>query len=180
MSRTTALASSNNRETRKSDDARTIDARLRPRQHHSMVSLLAQVRDTVRRHRMVTPGDRLLVACSGGPDSLVLLHVLRELAPALDVRLRAVYVDHGLRAAARREGARVVAEAERLGLHGEVVAIHLRTRSMEAAREARYQALGETARARGASRIALAHTRSDQAETVLMRLLRGAGLRGLA
>jgi tRNA(Ile)-lysidine synthase len=125
------------------------------------------------------PGDRVLVACSGGPDSLAMLHVLRELAPRFDLKLRVVYVDHGLRPEAAREGQRVVREAAALGLLGEVVRITLRKKSMEAAREARYEALMQLARERGATRIAVAHTLSDQAETVVMRLVRGAGARGL-
>jgi len=129
---------------------------------------------------MLAPGDRVLVACSGGPDSLALLHALRRLAPRLGIRLRAVYVDHGLRPAAAAEGARVVAAAARLDLAGEVVALGLRTKSMEAAREARYAALERLADTRGATKIAVAHTLSDQAETVLMRLVRGAGVRGLS
>ena len=125
-------------------------------------------------------GDRVLVACSGGPDSLAMLHVLRHLAPKLGLKLRVVYVDHGLRPEAAREARRVVREAARLGLAGEVVRITLRKKSMEAAREARYEALMRLARERGATRIAVAHTLSDQAETVIMRLVRGAGARGLS
>ena len=135
---------------------------------------------TIRLRNLMQAGDRVLVACSGGPDSLALLHLLRELAPKLGIQLRAVYVDHGLRKEAAREGAFVVRQAARLGLHGEVVRVTLRKKSMEAAREARYQALARVARERGATRIAIAHTLSDQAETVVMRLIRGAGARGLA
>src|SRR5688572_13533207 len=142
--------------------------------------MIGKTAETIARHRLLRSEDRVLVACSGGPDSLALLYALRQLAPRLRIRLRAVYVDHGLRREAAREGARVVAWANELDLEAEVVRVQVPRRSMEAARVARYQALEAVARARGANRIALGHTLSDQAETVLMRLLRGAGVRGLA
>ena len=143
-------------------------------------SLSGRVRATLSRWQMLGRGDRVLVACSGGPDSLALLDLLRLLGPRLGFRLRAIYVDHGLRAAAAGEGERVVAEAARRGLAAEVVRVRVEGRSMDAARRARLAALEAAARARGANRLALGHTLSDQAETVLMRLLRGTGLRGLA
>jgi tRNA(Ile)-lysidine synthase len=141
--------------------------------------VLGRVLAMVRRERLLKAGDRVLVACSGGPDSLALLYVLRALLPRLGIRLRAIYVDHGLRRAARQEGAFVVAQAAGLGLAGEIVAVRLRTHSMEAARQARYGALIRTARHRGATHIAVAHTATDQAETVLERLVRGTGVRGV-
>jgi tRNA(Ile)-lysidine synthase len=142
--------------------------------------VISRVKRTIQARGLFRRGDRVLCACSGGPDSLALLHALRELAPTLGISLRAVYVDHGLRPEAAAEGERVVREAAKLGLNGEVVRITLRKKSMEAAREARYEALSRVARERGATKIAVAHTLSDQAETVLMRLLRGSGPRGLA
>jgi tRNA(Ile)-lysidine synthase len=141
---------------------------------------MARVEATIARHAMVTRGDRVLVACSGGPDSLVLLHALRALAPRRGFLLRAVYVDHGLRAAAVGEGAKVLRDAAALGVSAEVISVQLRSRSMEAARDARYAALEALVARRGATKLAIAHTASDQAETVLMRLLRGAGVHGLA
>ena len=59
--------------------------------------MLARVRRTIRERGLVEPGDRLLVACSGGPDSAALLHVLSRLAPELELELAAASVDHGLR-----------------------------------------------------------------------------------
>src|SRR5438045_3686120 len=123
-----------------------------------MRAILDRVRTTVLAHRMLDRGDKVLVACSGGPDSLALLYLLRELAPRFQIRLRAVYVDHGLRKAARQEGERVVREAARLGLCGEVVRIELARASMEEARNARYQALVRVAKMRGAGKIAVGHT----------------------
>jgi tRNA(Ile)-lysidine synthase len=136
---------------------------------------------SLRHHGLARAGARVLVGCSGGPDSLALLHVLRDLAPRAGLRVRAVYVDHGLRAAAAAEGAFVLDQAARLGVNAEVTRVDLQgRRTMAAARTARYAALERVARARGATHVAVAHTLDDQAETVVMRLLRGAGVRGLA
>ncbi len=131
---------------------------------------------------LVARGDLVLVACSGGPDSLVLLFVLARLRRLLGCTLAAAYVDHGLRPAAPREGRRVVAAAEALGVPACVLALHLRAGGnlMARARAARYAAL-EAERARlGAASIALAHTATDQAETLLMRLFDGSGSAGLS
>ncbi len=131
---------------------------------------------------LAAQGDLVLVACSGGPDSLVLLHVLARLRRLVGCSLAAAYVDHGLRPAAAREGRRVVASAVALGVPARVLALGLRAGGnlMARARQARYAAL-EAERARvGAASIALAHTATDQAETLLMRLLDGSGSAGLA
>lgn len=136
----------------------------------------------MRERRLLGPGDRVLVAVSGGPDSMALLDVLARLAPELDLGLEAASVDHGLRAGASQEIALAAAHAARLGLPHHVLRVELAARgSVQArARTARYAALRDLAGAIGASRIAVGHTRDDQAETVIARLLRGSGLRGLA
>lgn len=129
--------------------------------------------------------ERVLVAVSGGPDSTALLHLAvrwrsrRGTGP----ELAAATVDHGLRPESAAEAAGVAALARRLG-----IAHHIRAWTgtkpqhglQDAARTARYALLLETARAAGATALALAHTRDDQAETVLFRLARGSGLTGLA
>ena len=130
----------------------------------------------------VTGGDHLLVAVSGGPDSTALLVGLAELAPARDLRLTAACVDHGLRGAeAAREADAVAALAARLGVPFVRRAVTiLPGPDLEArARRARYQALARVAAEVGARRIVTGHTQDDQVETVLLRLLRGAGRRGL-
>lgn len=117
------------------------------------------------------PGDaRLAVACSHGPDSLALAHALVPRRPTL------VYVDHGLRPEAREEARRVEAFAAARGLPSRVLRVKPRGKSEDALRAARYAALDTVE----ADWIALGHTASDQAETVISRLIRGTGIVGLA
>jgi tRNA(Ile)-lysidine synthase len=128
------------------------------------------------------PGEHLLVAVSGGPDSTALLAGLAELAGARRLRVTAAHVDHGLRGAeSTQEGTRVAALAARLGVGfvGASVEVGHGGDLAARARRARYEALARLAAEVGATRIVTGHTRDDQAETVLLRLLRGAGRRGL-
>ena len=121
-------------------------------------------------------GQRLVVATSGGVDSTVLFRTLR----GLGFDAVPVYVHHGLRAEANGEAAFVVAMGEQAGAAALVVAAPVGAGNrQEAAREARYAALGAAARRLGAAAVATGHTATDQAETVLLALVRGAGLRGL-
>jgi len=143
---------------------------------------------TFAHRQLAEPGASLLVAVSGGADSLALLHVLAELRTDLDLgRLGVAHLHHGI----RQEGADAdrdltAAAADALGLPcylgaADVPALARRRRLSleEAAREARYDFLHATACRHGYDRIAVGHTRDDQAETVLMALLRGAGPGGL-
>lgn len=131
---------------------------------------------------MFAPGDRVGVAVSGGADSVCLLHVLVELAPRWNLKLEVLHVDHGLRGAASREDATFVEEmAARLGLPFHLErASGLEGNIEEAARELRRRFFLKTLAEAGLNSIALGHTRNDQAETVLFRLLRGSGATGLA
>ena len=129
----------------------------------------------------------LLVAVSGGPDSLALLHLLHTLSGRHPLSLHVAHLNHGLRGPETEEDARYVREvADRLSLPvtveaADVVAFRRERRlSWEAAaREVRYAFLSRTAERVGASAVALGHTADDQAETVLLHLLRGSGLQGL-
>jgi tRNA(Ile)-lysidine synthase len=144
------------------------------------LAVLERVRKTITRYNMLPRGSRVAVAVSGGPDSVCLLHVLLELAPAFDVSLSVAHLNHQLRGAESDEDERFVAGlAARLGLP------FVRTGTDLAAAKDNLEQAGRCARQAffaglKADRIALGHTRDDQAETVLFRLLRGAGLRGLA
>ena len=135
---------------------------------------------------MFSPGQRVGVAVSGGADSVCLLDALVELAPGLGVGLSVLHLDHGLRGEESREDARFVAAlAARLGLPFHAGAVDVRalaaTGNLEqAARAARYGFFRGFLESGQLDRIALGHTRSDQAETVLYRFLRGSGTAGLA
>ncbi len=148
-------------------------------------SLAARVLATIRRHGLLQGGETVLVAVSGGSDSVVLLDVLCELRPTLALTLEAVHVHHGLRPEADAEADAVRSLCSRLGVPAHVEPVQVRRRppweGLEAeCRRARHAALRARAHAVGAARIATGHTADDQAETVLMRLLQGAGPRGLA
>ncbi len=144
--------------------------------------ITSTVRRTVRERALVSHGDHVLVACSGGPDSTTLLHVLHRLRSELGITLCAASIDHGLRPESASEAEQVGAFASTLGVpfYSARVEVPREGASIQArARELRYRALQELAAAHNAARIAVGHTQDDQAETVLARVLRGAGLRGL-
>jgi tRNA(Ile)-lysidine synthase len=152
-------------------------------------ALLTRIRRTMAREHLAARGQRLLVALSGGADSVALLLIARELERGGDLVLAgAAHLNHQLRGADADEDERFCeALAARLGVRllsdrVDVAALaEEQRRSVEvAAREARYAFLERAADACGADVIATAHTKDDQAETFLLRLLRGAGSRGLA
>ena len=129
----------------------------------------------------------LLVATSGGPDSMALLYSLATVGPSLGLKLHVAHLNHRLRGAQATADARYVREAAgRLGLpctvgSADVAGARARGETLEqAARRLRYQFLAAAARDCGAPAVALGHTANDQAETVLLHLARGAGLEGLA
>ncbi|HEV2895179.1 MAG TPA: tRNA lysidine(34) synthetase TilS [Actinomycetota bacterium] len=132
-------------------------------------------------------GDGVAVAVSGGADSLALLHALRALAGPRGWRLAVVTVDHGLRPGSAADAAYVADHAKALGLPALVrtlgpadLAPHRQAGPAGAARAARYGALWPAADELGCAWLATGHTLDDQAETVLLQLLRGAGPDGLA
>ena len=135
----------------------------------------------------VTQHSALIVAVSGGPDSLALLHALCRLKSGLGLELHGAHLDHALRGEESADDARFVAETFRLlGLahtseRADVRAFQKRHRLSleEAARRVRYDFLARVAREQGAGAVALGHTSDDQAETVLMNIIRGSGLAGL-
>jgi tRNA(Ile)-lysidine synthase len=127
----------------------------------------------------------LVLAVSGGPDSIALMWLMARWRRALSrgPRLLAVTVDHGLRAESAREAREVKRLADALGLAHRTVrwsGVKPKSGVPAAARAARYRLLATVARQSGASHVLTAHTRDDQAETLLMRLVRGSGITGLA
>jgi tRNA(Ile)-lysidine synthetase-like protein len=153
-----------------------------------MNALLTGVRDFIAAHHMIAPGAPVLVAVSGGPDSLCLLHVLTQLRDQLGVTLHVAHLDHMIRGAESADEARFVAELTRAwGLLATIEAIDVpalaraqRANLHAAARAARYSFLARVAQSLGAQAVAVAHHAGDQAETVLLHLLRGAGPEGLS
>lgn len=149
--------------------------------------LLERVRDTIRRRGMLTGGEVVVVAVSGGPDSTALLHVLSSLREDLGLSLHVAHFNHRLRPDAAADAAFVAEMSRTLGLPYHEGAEETRAYAArehlsleDAARRLRYGFLLEVARSTAAQAAATGHTRDDQAETVLMRLLGGGGLRGLA
>src|SRR3954447_23960246 len=136
-----------------------------------------------RRARRWHRGGAWVVAVSGGGDSVGLLRALHGLAPGLGLGLSVAHLDHGVRGESSRADASFVADlADELGLpfdRGEWRPTRPGHFEVEA-RRARYAWLVEVARARNASAVAVGHTRNDQSETILHRIVRGTGLRGLA
>src|SRR5439155_21466080 len=129
----------------------------------SVVTLLERVERTIRRHAMLAGGETVLVAVSGGADSVALLHVLADLADAWRLRLHVLHVDHQLRPDSPADADFVRALGARLGVSVDVVTVTVDSRgSLEAAaRESRYAALEAGAARVGAHRIALGHTADD-------------------
>jgi tRNA(Ile)-lysidine synthase len=142
------------------------------------------MRRTIARHRMLAPGERVLVAFSGGADSVALLAALHQLAERLGIQLCAAHLNHRLRGVeALRDQQCAQAIAAQLGVRcvvGETESLAGRSNIEERARTARYAFLQRVADAEGCAKIATGHTMDDQAETLLMRLLRGTGPGGLS
>lgn len=151
------------------------------------LKMLQRVRQTLRRHHMLAGGEGIVVAVSGGPDSMALLHVLCRMSDELSLRLHVVTVDHGIHAASGEHAAFVRRTAQAWGIPASSARANARAWARrhgctleEAARAVRYRALARVAARVGASHLALAHTADDQVETVLLWLLRGASADGLA
>ena len=150
--------------------------------------LYRRVLETIRRHAMIRPGDRIGMGVSGGADSVAMLRIFAELRPHLGIAVLVLHFHHQLRGAEADEDERFVKalagefhlefESGRADVAGEA---HLHGWNLEdAARRLRYEFFASVAEARDLNRVAVAHTANDQAETVLSHLLRGTGLTGLA
>jgi len=156
---------------------------------HRQNSLPFRFRKKVEAGAVFKRGEKVFVACSGGPDSVALLHLLKTLEEPLKLRLGVLHYDHGLRGRSSQADLQFVRRlAQKLQVpFYSAAAVSLRKKAKskkqsleEAAREERYAFFIRTAKKKGLKKIALGHTQDDQAETVLMRLIRGTGLRGLA
>ena len=152
-----------------------------------MTALHQQIRRTIRRHGLCPPGSRLVIALSGGSDSVAMTLLLQDLARTAGFSLVSLaHFNHRLRPTAERDEqfCRTFAEQAHLPVAVEAVDVQAyaaaeRLSIEDAARRARYAFLYRVARDLDADRIAVGHTRDDQAETLLLKLIRGAGLTGL-
>ena len=149
-----------------------------------MRELAERVLEAIRKRELIRAGDRVAVAVSGGADSVALMLLLVELRSELGVVLSAAHVNHKLRGAESEADERFVAELARRHRLELAVAMApvggVRSGIEAAARERRYEFFRELARTKGVGKIATGHTLDDQAETVLLRIFRGTGIRGLA
>ena len=151
------------------------------------MALAERVLDTIRRFALMRRGDRVLVALSGGPDSVALTQLLGELESAGELSIAGIaHLNHGLRGAAGEDEqfCRAMAAERAVPFRSDLVDVRalaprLGTSLEDAGRRARYELFERVATELGADVIATGHTRDDQAETFLLRLLRGAGPRGL-
>lgn len=155
--------------------------------NHLMPGLIQQVKKTIKEWKMLSGGETVVAAVSGGVDSVVLLHLLMEFKEDLGLRLIVAHMDHGLRGRESRRDHDFVKElARRLGL--EFVSKQLKKGELkglggspqEAARIKRYAFFIDVAEKYKAQKVALGHTSDDRGETVIMRLLKGSSLSGLS
>ena len=153
---------------------------------YSSMDIFQAFKNAVERSGLIRPGDKILAAYSGGPDSTALVNLLVELGREWPLEISLAHFNHKLRRTAARDERFVRAAAHRWGLplfaKCRDVKAYARRKALnleEAGRELRYDFLKKTAAKIGANKIATGHTMNDQAETVLMRLLRGTGRRGL-
>jgi len=149
--------------------------------------LTDKIRHTIARYHMIPPGGRVLAAVSGGPDSVAMLHALAEFAPEYGYTLAVAHLDHGFRPESAEEAAFVGDMARGMGLVFVTERSDIKQRlelspenKQAAAREARYSFLARAAQETGSDAIAVGHTADDQAETYIMRELRGSGMHGLS
>jgi tRNA(Ile)-lysidine synthase len=141
----------------------------------------------IREHELVLPGQKLVVAVSGGPDSMCLFHILFNIQKELGIDLHVAHLNHQLRGKESDADAAVVASlARKFGVPATIEARDVNAYRAkhglsleESAREVRYSFLAEVAAAVKAERVAVGHTAADHVETVLMHLIRGSGARGM-
>jgi len=152
-----------------------------------MVMLKQQVLDTIKKNELINYGDGIVVGISGGYDSVCLLHILFSVSSELNIKLYPVHINHMLRGEeALRDENFVKGFCFSLGMNLHVEKIDIAKKALqdkisieEAGRNARYEVFNSVAKEKVATKIAVAHSRNDQAETILMRIFRGTGLEGL-
>lgn len=149
--------------------------------------LLNQAQRTIDQYNLLEKGDRIVVGVSGGIDSMVLIHILHVFSHKFDLSLIVAHVNHGLRPEeSLQEASLVKKESERLGLQFEYEEVNVKAFKkstgfslQDAARRLRFQFFEKLLLKYNANKIALGHNADDQVETIILRILRGSGLRGL-
>jgi tRNA(Ile)-lysidine synthase len=151
------------------------------------MTIKEKAKRAIAKHKMLSSGDTVLVGVSGGPDSMALLYILMDLRDEYGITLRVAHLNHGFRREAADEADFVRRITSSLDIPAVIRFIDVPSimekeglSAQEAARNVRYAFFKEAAKETGANKVALAHTSDDQAETVLMRLLRGSGPQGLS
>jgi tRNA(Ile)-lysidine synthase len=147
--------------------------------------IIEKVKNTIKKYNLITKNDKIVIGVSGGPDSVALLYLLNSLSRELKLRLHIAHLDHMLRPDSYKDARFVQNLAKMLKLPITTAQINVKELAKqgspeEIARNARFGFLFKVAKDIKANKIALGHNLDDQAETVLMRILRGTGLYGLA
>jgi len=149
--------------------------------------MLDKVKKVIKRYNLIDEGDKIVVAVSGGPDSICLLHVLYALREEFKLQIYAAHLNHNFRGIEAQMDAQYVAKfCEELNVICFIKSMDVPKYAKEhalsdeeAGRILRYDFFQEVVERVGANKIAVAHNQNDQAETVLMRLIRGTGIQGL-
>ena len=152
------------------------------------MQIIDKVKDAINKYKLIEEGDKIVVAISGGPDSVCLLHVLHTLTSEYGIQIYGAHLNHNFRGLEAQKDAQYVNNlCEELDIMCFVKSLDVGKYAKEngysleeAGRILRYQFFDEVSEKAGATKIAVAHNQNDQAETVLMRLLRGAGPQGLS
>lgn len=147
--------------------------------------LVNKVKNTLKKYELINKNDKLVIGVSGGPDSVVLLYLLNSLRVELKLSLHVAHLDHMLRRGSYKDAEFVKSLAGKLNLPVTVARVNVREEAKkgsleEIARKARFEFFFKVAKSVKAEKIALGHNFDDQAETVLMRMIRGTGLYGLS
>ena len=138
------------------------------------------IEQAIERDNIIRAGERVLIACSGGSDSVALAAVLSSIAKPMDLQLTIAHVNHGVRASAWQDEAVALRVAAALNLPVKTLAMTTARRDEATLRDARYEALATLARQLALNVVATGHNAEDQTETVLLALFRGTGPTGLA
>lgn len=148
-----------------------------------MLKLEKEVLETINKYDLIESGDKLVLGVSGGPDSISMLVILNNLKEKLGFKIVVAHVNHGIRENAKNDEEYVKNFCEKLGVKFYVLHAKIKEYAKEnklgleeAGRKVRYDFFNEVLKKEGANKIAIAHNKNDNAETVLMNFMRGTGI----